>query len=75
MSNRRLHPERVLMVLIAAFGIATYTLLATAYFGSNSRLYRWAWITGAITVVIGCTPLVGFLIGLAIEKLRGDRQD
>lgn len=75
MSNRRLHPERVLMVLIAAFGIATYTLLATAYFGSISRLYRWALITGAITVVIGCTPLLIFVIGLVMEKFRGKRRD
>jgi small-conductance mechanosensitive channel len=75
MSQRRLHPERIVMVLLAAFGLATYALLATAYFGGFSHLYRWAWITGTITVLTGCLPLLTFLIGLAIEKLRGDRHD
>jgi hypothetical protein len=73
--RRRLHPERVLMVLIAAFGVPTYALFATGYFFGMSNLYRWAWITGAITVLLGCTPMVVFLIGLVIEKLWGNRHD
>ncbi|MGL4514692.1 MAG: hypothetical protein ACRCT8_16510 [Lacipirellulaceae bacterium] len=75
MSQRRLEPERVIMVLIAALGLATYALLATAYFGGLSRLYLWAWVTGSIAVLIGCTPLLVFVVVFVIEKLRGDRHD
>lgn len=72
--RRRLHPERVFLLLIATFGLSTYALLAIGYFSGRSGLYRWAWITGTITVVIGCAPLLAILYDV-IEKLRGKRHD
>jgi len=63
------------MAFIAVFGLATYALLSIAYFFGARSLYRWAWIAGTITVLLGCAPLLVFAFVLVIGKIRGDRHD
>jgi hypothetical protein len=71
--RRRLHPERVFMVLILVSGLTTYALFGIGFFLDQPNIYRWAWSALAITLLIGFIPLVAALIGVAIDKLRGDR--
>jgi uncharacterized membrane protein YbhN (UPF0104 family) len=63
------------MLLVATFGLATYALFAIGYFFGMPRLYRLAWTTGAITVLIGCAPLAASILFVVIEKFRWKRHD
>jgi hypothetical protein len=73
--RKRLHPERVVLYLGLALGITTWALGLTAFFTGNRQIRMWAGYAAVATLVVASTPLLTFLIVLAIQKFRRGRHD
>lgn len=73
MSKQRLHPERVLMVLLGILLPTTWVLCLAGFITGNRQFYTWA--TGVLiaTLVIAFTPLAAFLVLNVADKLRRNR--
>ena len=67
------HPERVVLALGLVSLLSTWGLGLAGLFTGNRVFYGWASFALLVTLAIASTPLVVFLIGVMIEKLRGDR--
>ncbi len=75
MSKRRLHPERVLMVLLGGSVPTVWALGLAGFLSGNGAYYRWAVGVLGVTLAVAFVPLIAFVITLAIEKFRGKRHD
>jgi hypothetical protein len=73
--RKRLHPDRVVLYLGLVLMITTWTLGLTGFFTGNRQITMWAGYALVATLVVASTPLFAYIIGLAIEKFRGDRHD
>lgn len=74
-AKKRLHPERVLMMLILLSGIVTYTLFGIGFFFDKPWLYPWAAWALATTIAVASIPMLGYLLCLVIERIRRDRRN
>ena len=68
------HPERVVLVSGLASLVTTWGLGLAGFFTGNQVLYGWAFLAGLVTFAIASAPLVAFLIGVMIERVRGNRR-
>ena len=73
--GRRLHPERIILVIGGAAVILTWVLGLTGFITGSKRLVAYAGYVFAIGVAVWSLPLLTYLIGLIIEKFRGNRHD
>ncbi len=75
MGRKRLHPIHVLKFVLVVLLLTTWALGLIGFFTENSRLIAWAGYTFVVTFAVASTPMLFFVVGLVIEKFRGDRHD
>lgn len=69
----RPHPIRVVQFAAALSLIATWVLATSGFALGQPRLYTWAGRMLIATLVVALMPLSAFLVGVVIERIRGDR--
>jgi hypothetical protein len=69
----RTYPIRVVQFAAALSLIATWVLAASGFALGRPRLYTWSGRMLIATLVVALIPLVAFLVGVVIERIRGDR--
>ena len=73
--QKRLHPVRVVLILGGAMLLLTWGLGIAGLVAGDKRFFHWASYAFALGFAIMATPMVAFLVGLTIEKRRGDHRD
>ena len=73
--QKRLHPERFVLILGGTMLLLTWGLGIAGFLTGDRRFFQWAGYALALGFATMATPMLVFLIGLVIERLRGDRSD
>ena len=73
--RKRLHPERVVLILGVVMVLLTCGAGLAGILTGDKRFFSWMRYAILLGFAIMATPMLAFLIGLAIEKLRGKRRD
>lgn len=74
MSKKRLiHPINVIGAVAIILVTSTWTLALLGFVLGRPSLYAWAVRILILTAAVSMTPLIASLVGITIERVRGDR--
>jgi hypothetical protein len=71
--QRLIHPIDVLWWALAILWIATLGLALSGFLFTQPRLYLYAKRFLLITIAVSMLPLVAAMVGVVIERIRGNR--
>lgn len=68
----RFYPINVIRFVVVVLLIATYGLAFLGFSFAEPRLYAWAKRICIATLAVSLTPLLTFLVGEVVDRVRGD---